>query len=174
MSTLTTDRLILRPFREGDAEMMYRNWTSDENVAKYCHWHKHENLDTTVWLLNMYLDEAASGFEYRWAITKKENDEPIGAIDVVGIIDDNKTAEIGYVLSKKHWNKGYATEALKAVIDELFRNGFTKIKAVHHVDNPASGKVMEKCGMHFIGYDKSIAKWGFDELCDVKLYEILI
>ena len=101
MSTLTTDRLVLRPFKEGDAVMMYRNWTSDENVAKYCHWHKHENLDTTVWLLNMYLEEAASGFEYRWAITEKGNDEPIGAIDVVGITDDNKTAEIGYVLSKK-------------------------------------------------------------------------
>lgn len=173
MSTLTTDRLVLRPFKEGDAEMMYRNWTSDENVAKYCHWHKHKNLDATVWLLNMYLEEAASGFEYRQVITQKDNDEPIGAIDVVGIIDDNTTAEIGYVLSKKHWNKGYVTEALNAVIDELFRNGFTKIKAVHHVDNLASGKVMEKCGMHFVGYEKSIAKWGSDELCDVKLYEIL-
>lgn len=173
MSTLTTDRLVLRPFLEGDAEMMYRNWTSDENVAKYCHWHKHENLDTTVWLLNMYLEEAASGFEYRWAITEKGNDEPIGAIDVVGITDDNKTAEIGYVLSKKHWNKGYATEAFKAVIDELFRNGFTKIKAAHHIDNPASGRVMEKCGMIFVGYDKTIAKWGSDELCDVKLYELV-
>lgn len=173
MSTLTTDRLVLRPFREGDAAMMYRNWTSDENVAKYCHWHKHENLDTTVWLLNMYLEEAASGFEFRWAITEKGNDEPIGAIDVVGITDDNKTAEIGYVLSQKHWNKGYATEAFKAVIDELFHNGFTKIMAAHHIDNPASGRVMEKCGMRFVGYDKAIAKWGSDVLCDVRIYELV-
>lgn len=173
MSTLTTDRLILRPFKEGDSEMMYRNWTRDEDVAKYCHWHKHENLDTTVWLLKMYLDEAASGFEYRWAITENRNDEPIGAIDIVRITDDNKTAEVGYVLSKKHWNKGYTTEAYKAVIDELFLNGFTKIIASHHIDNPASGRVMDKCGMHFVGYDKAIAKWGSDELCDVKLYELV-
>lgn len=94
-------------------------------------------------------------------------------VNVVGITNDNKTAEIGYVLSKKHWGKGYATEVCKAVIDELFRNGFTKIIAAHHVDNPASGRVMEKCGMSFIGYDKSIAKWGSDELCDVKLYKIV-
>lgn len=173
MSTLTTDRLILRPFRKGDAVMMYHNWTSDENVARYCHWSKHENLDTTVWLLNMYLDEAGSGFEYRWAITEKGNDEPIGAIDVVRITDNNKTAEIGYVLSKKHWGKGYVTEAFKAVINELFCNGFTKIKAAHHVDNPASGRVMEKCGMTFVGYDKAIAKWESDELCNIKLYELL-
>ena len=173
MSTLTTDRLILRPFRKGDAVMMYHNWTSDENVARYCHWSKHENLDTTVWLLNMYLDEAGSGFEYRWAITEKGNDEPIGSIDVVRIIDNNKTAEIGYVLSKKHWGKGYVTEAFKAVINELFCNGFTKIKAAHHVDNPASGRVMEKCGMTFVGYDKAIAKWESDELCNIKLYELL-
>ncbi len=90
MSTLTTDRLVLRPFREGDAKMMYHNWTSDENVARYCHWQKHENLNTTIWLLQMYLDEAASGFEFRWAITEKGNDEPIGAIDVVGIADNEK------------------------------------------------------------------------------------
>lgn len=69
MSTLRTDRLVLCPFRKGDAEMMYRNRTSDENVAKYCHRHKHQNFDFTVWLLNMYIDEAASGFEYRLAIT---------------------------------------------------------------------------------------------------------
>lgn len=173
MSTLITDRLILRPFEKGDAEMMYHNWTSDENVARYCHWSKHENLDTTVWLLNMYLDEAASGFEYRWAITEKGDEELIGAIDVVGITDNNKTAEIGYVLSKNHWGKGYVTEAFKAVINELFCNGFTKIKAVHHVDNPASGRVMEKCGMTFVGYDKAIAKWESDELCDIKLYELV-
>lgn len=173
MSTLTTARLVLRPFRKGDAEMMYRNWTSDENVAKYCRWHKHENLDTTIWLLNMYLDELASGFEYRWAITEKGNNEPIGAIDVVAITDDNKTAEIGYVLSKNHWNKGYVTEACESVIYELFSNGFAKIVAAHRIDNPASGRVMEKCGMRFVGYDKSIAKWGSDALCDVKLYELV-
>ncbi|MBQ8135770.1 MAG: GNAT family N-acetyltransferase [Clostridia bacterium] len=173
MSTLTTDRLVLRPFREGDAKMMYRNWRSDENVARYCHWQKHENLNTTIWLLQMYLDEAASGFEFRWAITEKGNDEPIGAIDIVGVTDDDKTAEIGYVLSKKYWGKGYVTEAYKAVIDELFRNGFTKIIAAHHVDNPASGRVMEKCGMTFVGYDKSVFKWGSDKPCDVKLYELL-
>lgn len=74
---------------------------------------------------------------------------------------------------KKHWGKGYATEAYKSVIDELFRSGFTKIIAVHHVDNLASGRVMQKCGMSFVGYDKSIAKWGSDELCDVKVYELV-
>ncbi len=76
----------------------------------------------------MYLEEAASGFEYRWAITEKGNYEPIGAIDVVGITDDNKTAEIGYVLSKKHWNKGYTTEAYKAVIDECFVTALQKLQ----------------------------------------------
>ena len=74
---------------------------------------------------------------------------------------------------KKHWNKGYTTEAYKAVIDELFCNGFTKITAAHRIDNPASGRVMEKCGMSYVGYDKTIAKWGSDELCDVRFYELI-
>lgn len=173
MSTLTTDRLVLRPFKEGDAGMMYRNWTSDEQVARYCHWSRHENLDATAWLLKMYLEEAASGFDFRWAITEKDSDEPIGAIDVVEISDNGKTAEIGYVLSRCYWGRGYMTEAFRAVIRELHDNGITKIKAVHHIDNPGSGRVMEKCGLRFVGTGKAIEKWGSDTLCDVCLYELV-
>lgn len=68
--------------------------------------------------------------------------------------------------------KDYAAEALEAVIEELFRCGFVTIKAEHHVENPASGKVMEKCGMTFTHYDKEIEKFGSDKLCDVKWYQI--
>lgn len=172
MSTLQTNRLLLRPFKQTDAETMYKNWTYDARVAKYCRWYPHESIDTTRELLKMYLDAAAQGFAYQWAIVLDGTDEPIGAIDVVDMDEENKTAEIGYVLSHDHWCNGYATEALKAVIGELFRCGFVTIKAAHHVDNPASGKVMEKCGMTFTHYDKEIEKFGSDKLCDVKWYRI--
>lgn len=64
------------------------------------------------------------------------------------------------------------TEALKAVIDELFSSGIEKVIADHHIDNLASGRVMEKCGMKFTHFSKAKAKFGSDELCDVKCYEI--
>ena len=50
---------------EGDAEAMFRNWTSDAEVARFCRWYRHKELKSTQWLLNHYLKEAAEGFEYR-------------------------------------------------------------------------------------------------------------
>lgn len=173
MSVLETQRLILRPLKEGDAEMMYRNWTSDERVAKYCRWYAHETIETTEELLKMYLDEAASGFEFRWGIALKENGELIGCIDVIAIEDEDRTAEIGYVLSHGYWGKGIMTEAVGAVIKELWKCGFIKIKAVHADENTASGRVMEKCGMKFTHFSECRKKFGSEELVRIKCYEIV-
>ena len=162
----------MRPFEEDDANAMYHNWTYDERVAKYCRWSPHENLDETKALLKMYLEQSSQGFEYRWAILLNGTNEPIGAIDVVGTEDEGKSAEVGYVLSHDYWNKGYISEALNIVINELFHNGFTKVIAKHHIDNIASGKVMEKCGMRYTHDSKEQKKFGSDELCDVKCYQI--
>ncbi|MEE1153750.1 MAG: GNAT family N-acetyltransferase [Acutalibacteraceae bacterium] len=162
MSTLYTNRLVLRPFKEEDAQAVYKNWTYDERVAKYCRWYPHKSVEDTVGYLKMCCINA----EYCWAITLKENDEPIGAIDLV---DDN---EIGYVLAYDYWGKGIVTEAVKAVIEELFNCGFEKISACHAIDNPASGKVMEKCGMTYVRNRMALKKFGSDELCEVKYYEI--
>lgn len=64
------------------------------------------------------------------------------------------------------------TEAVNAVIDELFKCGFDKIGACHCVDNPASGKVMEKCGMIYVRNSMGQKKFGSDEQYEVKCYEI--
>lgn len=172
MSIFHTERLTLRPFKKDDAQAMYKSWTYDNRVAKYCRWYPHTSLDMTQQLLEMYLEEIANGFEYRWAIELTETGKLIGAIDVVDISNKGQTATIGYVLAYDYWNNGYMTEALRQVIQELFKNGFTLINAEHHIENIASGRVMEKCGMTFTHYDKSQAKFGSDELCDVKCYQI--
>ena len=172
MRILQTKRLILRPFCAQDAAAMYRNWTYDERVAKYCRWYPHENLQATEALLHMYLAKYESECAYCWAIVLRGENEPIGAIDVVGTEDDGKTAEIGYVLSYDYWNRGYMSEVLSAVIRALFDDDFMKITATHHVDNPASGKVMEKCGMRYTHGKQAQEKFGSDKLCDVKCYAL--
>ncbi len=166
MNVLHTERLILRPFREGDAEAMFRNWTQDERVARYCRWHPHKDVSETEEYLKLCLDA-----EYSWAITLNDNDEPIGCIDVVGE-NDVGVPEIGYVLAHDYWGRGIMTETVKAAIDELFRCGFEKVGACHDVDNPASGKVMEKCGMTYVRSCMAMKKFGSDEQCEVKCYEI--
>ncbi len=166
MSILQTERLILRPFREGDAEAMYKNWTSDERVARYCRWYPHRDIAETEAYLQMCLQT-----EHSWAITLKNADEPIGCIDVVGV-NDVGVSEIGYVLAYEHWGRGLMTEAVNVVINELFRRGFDKVGACHCVDNPASGRVMEKCGMTYVRNCMAQKKFGSDELCEVRCFEI--
>lgn len=163
---LHTERLILRPFREGDAEAMYRNWTSDERVAKYCRWYAHKSAAETEAYLEMCLKA-----EYCLAITLKGTDEPIGCIDLVG---ENTVGipEIGYVLAYEHWGKGLMTETVKAVLDDLLARGYEKVGACHDVNNPASGRVMEKCGMTYVRSCMAQKKFGSDEQCEVRCYEI--
>ena len=168
MSILHTKRLILRPFKEDDAAAMYKNWTYDSRVSKYCRWTPHTSLEATEHLLKIYLEND----EFRWAITLTDSDEPIGVIDVVDLSEDRKTASIGYALSYNHWNRGYATEALSKVIEYLFQNGFETIRADHKTGNTASGRVMEKCGMKYVGTAQTQEKFGSEKLCEVKCYQI--
>ncbi len=172
MSTITTKRLLLRPFCENDAEAMYKNWTYDERVARYCRWYPHEGIEVTKKLLDMYIQKTAEGFDYIWGIVLRENNELVGCIDVVNLSEDKEIATIGYLLSYEHWNKGYVTEALSTVIKKLFDDGIKTVKAMHHIENPASGKVMEKCGMKYTHNDIVPGKFGTNETCEVRCYEI--
>ena len=129
MNILKTNRLLLRPLTSSDAEAMFKNWTYDERVAKYCTWYPHKSVNETKFLLKMYLDQKEKGFNYRWGIELKETNELTGVIDVVDLSDDKKIAVIGYVLGYEFWNQGFATEALSAVIERLFEDGIEIVKA---------------------------------------------
>lgn len=63
-------------------------------------------------------------------------------------------------------------EAVKAVVEELFKNGYKKVGACHNIDNPASGRVMEKAGMKYVRSCMAQRKFGSDEQCEVRCYEI--
>ena len=85
----------------------------------------------------------------------------------------NSAAEIGYSFSKAHWNKGYATEALRTVMDSVFRTlPVNRLEAQHDVRNPASGRVMEKCGMRKEGVLRQRIK-NKGEFVDVALWSFL-
>ena len=142
-----TDRLILRKLKKSDAEPMFRNWDNDPEVAKYTLWIAHENVETTKKLVDMWLEEEKDGKTIRFVITEKGSDEPIGAIDTVKFIGN--IPEIGYCLSRKHWNKGYMSEACRAFVNYLFELGYTKVFIRADIRNIGSLKVIEKCGFKF-------------------------
>ena len=81
------------------------------------------------------------------------------------VVSYNDTIELGYLITPKEWNKGYATEALSAMISEVFRMGYKVVECGHFEENPASGRVMQKCGMHKIAKTETIEYAGTKHLC---------
>ena len=170
---IETNRLILRPFRMSDAEKMFANWASDPEVTRFLTWPTHTSVDVTRKVLDHWVSSYEKPDYYQWAICLKENDEPIGSMAVVDGDFRIGRAEIGYCISRNWWGKGITAEALHAAIDYLFGDvGMNRIEARHDVNNPNSGKVMQKCGMKMEGIfpDYGCNNQG---VCDIAQYAIL-
>lgn len=145
---LETERLILRKFKLDDAKDMYYNWASDPLCNKYLSWELHKDIEETKTIIQKWISEY--DFEtYNWVVELKDTHELIGAICVVHMRDKDLNCEVGYCYGSKFWGKGYATEALRKVVQFLITEcGIYLVEARHISDNPASGKVMQKAGMH--------------------------
>ena len=115
---LKTERLTLRPFRAGDAEVCYQNWMTDPAVTKYLTWTPHEDIAFTRALLAAWEEEAKKPDVFHWAIVKEG--EVIGDISVVSLDKRTDCADLGYCLCRRFWGQGIMTEALARVRDYLF------------------------------------------------------
>lgn len=140
---IETERLILRKFKLSDYKYMFNNWASCEEVAKNAGWPKHEKMSDTKELVQFWIDEYKNENIFNWIIELKDK-EPIGSITVVRNDMINRTCEIGYNIGKEYWGNGYATEAIKYVVDYLFNTGlFDTIIAQCFEFNIPSIKVLE-------------------------------
>lgn len=147
--TITTPRLILRRFTHADAAPMFQNWAADPAVTKYMSWEPHEDLSVSEGIIATWVHEYQEPNRYEWAI--EWEGQPVGSIGLIGPDDEKQEAEAGYCLSRALWGKGIMGEAYAAVLTYAFEKvGFRRIHAKHHVDNPGSGRVMQKCGMRYL------------------------
>lgn len=148
---LETDRLILRGLKMEDTSNVFKNWASDNEVAKFMRWNAHSDIKITEeWMKNC--EEIMNDkTRYEWGIVLKTSNEPIGSIGAFINAEDPSRYEIGYALGKKYWGYGYATEALKCIIGFLFnRVGIKHFICSHAKDNPASGAVMRHAGFRYV------------------------
>lgn len=172
--TLETDRLILRKFELNDAEAMYNNWASDDEVTKYVTWNSHANVEVTKEKISEWVESYKNDNVYQWIMVLKETNEPIGAIAVVKEKEVKKIAELGACIGKKWWGKGYTAEALKKVVDFLLDDvNYNRIEAVHVIDNPNSGKAMIKAGFKYEGILRQRGLNKNKENIDLAMYSIL-
>ncbi len=157
---LKTENLTLHPLTPADAEDALSIFYSDKVKATYM-LPDFPNPEDAVKLFDRLLTLSHGTEHFVLGIYREER--LIGFLNDTGT--ENGTVEVGYALHPEHWNRGYATEALTAVIAELFRLGFSAVRAGFFEENPASGRVMEKCGMHRIALTEVIEYRGKAHRC---------
>ena len=148
ITILETNRLLLRPLTVEDAKAVFV-WVSDERVTKYMPYQTYTSIiEVRTWLSSLQSENNA----YNFGFVFKENKLLIGS-GHIGYSNENKSWEFGYNIRHDYWNRGIATEATKCMMKyayEVF--GARDFCARHAVDNPASGRVIEKCGLTFDHY----------------------
>jgi ribosomal-protein-alanine N-acetyltransferase len=167
---IITKRLILRKFTTADSEDVFKKWTSSSENSKFVMRFPHKNVNETEQMLIKYVNNYSQISFYMWGIIF-ENDI-IGYICGKEINEEIKSICIGYCITKSHWNKGITTEAAIAVIKYFFSLGFNRVFSYHNLLNPASGRVMQKCGMEFEGRIRGGSLLA-GEICDCLQYSIL-
>lgn len=149
---IETERLILRRFVRDDAEAMFRNWASEEEVVKFLTWPIHEDVEISRAVLQSWIIQYENPHFYNWGIELKEIGEVIGSIGVVQLNEEAKSCDLGYCIGTKWWGRKIMPEAGEALIRFLFNEvGVNRIAAAHDYNNPKSGRVMQKLGMKYEG-----------------------
>lgn len=162
---LETDRLILRALSPDDAENAFV-WQSDPLVNRYMRYTLYTDVeDTRKWLASV--QDSIHDF----GVVRKADGLLIGSAGAAPA-DDPAFWELGYNFRHDCWNQGYATEASRALLRYARDpHGIHDFVAGHAVQNPASGRVMEKCGFIY-NHDGNYARFDGSETFDCRFYTL--
>ena len=168
---LETKHLILRYMKIEDKYDIFKNISHDKDVLKYFIDKYIEAVDESK--LDKTIDFCLKNERYIFAIVLKETNETIGMILQCSSASQLfNTVEVGYAIGKKHWNKGYVTEAMMKFSEFLFSLGIHKVTASCFLENVASRRVMEKCGMVYEGIKKDEVYY-HDKYNDLMYYYLI-
>ena len=148
LERLETERLILREFRESDAEDLYE-YAHDPEVGPNAGWKPHESLDESRGVVKNFIQSGEV-----WAIEDKASHKVIGSI---GLHKRERECEpfdreLGYVLSRDYWGRGLMTEAAGRIVQYAFDNGMKTLLVSHFDGNDRSRRVIEKLGFSKVGH----------------------
>jgi ribosomal-protein-alanine N-acetyltransferase len=162
---IETDRLLLRPFDPSDAPVVQRELSRVEMARMLAIPHPYPEDGATTWIAT-----ARRGRDF--AIVLRETNEVIGGIALFER-DQHRRAELGYWCAIDFWGRGYATEAVRAVIEYAFSAlALNRVHAECHGDNPASRRVLEKAGMTLEGHLRQHS-FRVDRFADKLLFGVL-
>ena len=142
-------RLVLRKPERKDADAIFARYANDVEVTRLLAWPRHTSLRAT----NAFLDFSDAEWS-RWPvgpylIELRQGKSLLGGTGLA--FESSECAGTGYVIAKDSWGKGYATEALKTVVEIARKTGVLRLYALCHPENIASERVLRKCGFEFEG-----------------------
>ena len=140
---LETERLVLRRFEPSDLQAFFQIF-SDGEVNRFLPWFPVRDLEEAqAFYQQRYAPVYAKAQGYAYAICRKEDNVPIGYVNG----ETEGARDFGYGLRKEFWGRGIVTEAARAVLAQMERDGVPFVTATHDRENPRSGRVMQKLGM---------------------------
>lgn len=146
---LKTERLILRPWEDNDAEELFR-FASSPEVGPIAGWPVHTSVENSREVIRDVLSAPKT-----FAIVWKETELPIGSIgikmgDATDLTDQEDECEIGYWLGVPYWGRGIMPEAVTEILRHAFENmGMKKVWCGYYDGNDKSKRVQEKCGFRY-------------------------
>jgi RimJ/RimL family protein N-acetyltransferase len=141
---IVTARLVLSQPVAGDADAIFERYASDPEVTRFLGWPRHRSVADTQAFLAFSDQEWEHWPAGPYLIRSRDDDRLLGGTGFSFQTADH--AVTGYVLAKDAWGRGYATEALTAMVDVARRLGVKRLSALCHPDHRASWHVLEKCG----------------------------
>lgn len=170
MIFLKTDRLILRSFLEEDLQR-FSEYCSDPDIARYQSWNTPYHLEQAKYLFTEMgkTKPGAPGEWYQIAVERIDHPGIIGDCGYEIKRYDRQQAEIGFSFANQFQKLGYASEAVRGLLDYLFSTyNLHRVIAICDVENLASVRLMERLGMrregHYIENVWFKGKWGSEYL----------
>jgi ribosomal-protein-alanine N-acetyltransferase len=169
---LETERLILRPITLADADDVYE-YGRDPKVGKYMIYPLHTSIADAINWLETVPGEFARRERINFAITLKPNGKFVGSCSYHHISPEHHRLQIGYVLTRSAWGKGYMAETVSEMIRFAFEEmSMHRIEATCYEANERSARVMERCGMKHEGTLKH-SELRFGKFVTQKVYAII-
>jgi [ribosomal protein S5]-alanine N-acetyltransferase len=156
MTTIETERLILRPHQESDFDGIHE-YATDQDVVKFMQWGPN-TLDETRFFLDTCIanQKHADRLSYDFAVVSREDGSFLGTVSLRLSSPSARAAELGYTYQKRAWGRGIASEAARRMVDFGFDElGLTRIFATCNPVNYASARVLQKCGLVLEGCMKN-------------------
>lgn len=143
---LETKNLILRRFKESDAQGVYDSFINQDDYLYYFHQEK-RSLEEEKKSLKGIDEKYKDNSYYNWVIVLKESNTIIGRANLM-VEEYNECVEINYAIDDRYSRKGYMSEALNEIIRFAFEEmEVNRFESCCVIENIASKRVMEKCNM---------------------------